>query len=95
MLETADELASLQELFDASLGRPGEHLRGIIHPGSRTPSAHHNPAVSVSYVDGERFARRSCTTFHPGTNERGTNLAHTAPIASAAMRVWSTPPERA
>jgi general stress protein 26 len=108
MLETADELVSLQELFDASLGRSGEHLRGIIHPGSRTPSAEvvvrllrgmkvlvvatvgadgrprtsavdghfvhgrwlfttsgdamkcrdlqNNPAVSVSYVDGERFA---------------------------------------
>jgi len=108
MLETADELASLQDLFDASLGRSGEHLRGIIHPGTRTPSAEvvvrllhgmkvlivatvggdgrprtsavdghflhgrwvfttsgdamkcrdlrRNPAVSVSYVDSERFA---------------------------------------
>jgi len=37
--ETAAELTGLQELLDASLRRSGEHLRGIIHEGSRTPSA--------------------------------------------------------
>jgi hypothetical protein len=37
--ETAAELAALQALFDASLRRSGEHLRSIIHEGSRTPSA--------------------------------------------------------
>lgn len=39
MHETGDELALLQELFDASLRRSGEHLRSIISEGSRTPSA--------------------------------------------------------
>src|SRR4051812_34155547 len=108
MLETAEDLQWLQALLDASLQRSGEHLRGIIHPGRRTPTAEtvarllsgmkvlvvatvgadgrprtsavdghflhgrwvfttsgdarkvrdlrRNPAVSVSYVDGERFA---------------------------------------
>lgn len=39
MHETAADLATLQALFDASLRRSGEHLRSIIHEGSRTPSA--------------------------------------------------------
>lgn len=39
MHETAEELAALQALFDASLRRSGEHLRSIIHEGRRTPSA--------------------------------------------------------
>jgi len=39
MRETPAELAALQELFDTSLGRSGEHLRSIIHQGSRTPTA--------------------------------------------------------
>lgn len=108
MLETDDEIRELQELFDTSLSRAGEHLRGIIQEGRRTPSAatvvrhlagmkvlvvatvgadgrprtsavdghflrgrwvfttsgdavkcrdlRRDPAVSVSYVDGERFA---------------------------------------
>ena len=108
MHESAEELAALQALFDASLRRSGGHLRSIIHEGSRTPSAEtvcrllegmkvlviatvgadgrprtsavdghflhgrwvfttsgdavkcrdlrHNPAVSASYVDEERFA---------------------------------------
>ena len=108
MHETPDELAALQQLFDASHARSGEHLRSIIHEGSRTPSAavvcrelegmkvlvvatvsadgrprtsavdghflhgrwvfttsgdavkirdlRHNPAVSASYIDDERFA---------------------------------------
>jgi general stress protein 26 len=37
--ETVAELASLQALFDSSLRRSGEHLRSIIHEGSRTPPA--------------------------------------------------------
>jgi hypothetical protein len=108
MLETHDELTALQHLFDTSLRRSGEHLRSIIHEGSRTPSAEavsrqldgmkvlvvatvsvdgrprtsavdghflhgrwvfttsgdavkcrdlrRNPALSASYIDGERFA---------------------------------------
>lgn len=39
MRETADDLARLQDLLDTSLRRSGEHLRSIIHEGSRTPSA--------------------------------------------------------
>jgi general stress protein 26 len=39
MHETAEELAALQHLLDASLRRSGDHLRSIIHEGSRTPSA--------------------------------------------------------
>ena len=39
MHETADELATLQLLFDTSLGRSGEHLRSIITEGQRTPAA--------------------------------------------------------
>jgi general stress protein 26 len=37
--ETPQELVDLQELFDRSLGRSGEHLRSIIEAGSRTPTA--------------------------------------------------------
>ena len=39
MHETPEELAALQQLFDRSLGRSGDHLRSIIEEGSRTPSA--------------------------------------------------------
>jgi hypothetical protein len=38
MLETAEELESLQALLDASLARGGDHLRDIVTE-SRTPSA--------------------------------------------------------
>lgn len=108
MLETESDLQAMQQLLDASLARSGEHLRSIIHPGRRTPSAvtvarlldgmkvlvvatvgpdgrprgsavdghflhgrwvfttsgdavkcrdlRQRPAVSATYVDGERFA---------------------------------------
>jgi hypothetical protein len=39
MYETAAELAALQELMDASLGRSGDHLRSIVTPGERTLTA--------------------------------------------------------
>jgi len=39
MRESPEELAALQQLFDASLGRSGQHLRSIITEGQRTPSA--------------------------------------------------------
>ena len=39
MLETSEDLQWLQRLMDDSLQRSGEHLRSIIDPGRRTPSA--------------------------------------------------------
>lgn len=39
MFETDAELAELQTLLDASLGRATEHLRSIITPGERTLTA--------------------------------------------------------
>ncbi len=39
MHETADDLAKLQSLLDASIGGAGEHLRAIIRPGERTLTA--------------------------------------------------------
>lgn len=108
MQETPEELAALQALFDRSVHGAGEHLRSIIEPCTRTPTAEvvcrqltgmkvlivatvgadgrprtsavdghflhgrwifttsgdavkcrdlrRNPAVSASFVDGERFA---------------------------------------
>jgi hypothetical protein len=35
MLETAEELAQLQELLDGSVREAGPHLRGIISPERR------------------------------------------------------------
>ncbi len=39
MYETGAELAALQQLMDASLGRSTEHLRSIVTPGSHTLTA--------------------------------------------------------
>jgi general stress protein 26 len=46
--ETDDDLQAMQRLLDASLARSGEHLRSIIHPDRRTPSA----ATVARLLDG-------------------------------------------
>jgi len=143
MRETADEINGLQELFDASLQRSGEHLRGIIEPGRRTPSAatvcrllegmkvlivatvgadgrprtsavdghflhgrwvfttsgdavkcrdlRRNPAVSTSYVDGERFAlftHGDAEFLEPGQPGFATADAHLTGHYGASPTSW-------
>jgi uncharacterized pyridoxamine 5'-phosphate oxidase family protein len=51
MLETADELADLQALLDASHARANEHLKSIIVAGERTPTA----AQVAAYLTGMRL----------------------------------------
>lgn len=71
MLETAEEISWLQELFDTSLRRSGEHLRGIVTDGSRTPPAdavvrqlEGMKVLVVATVDAEGRPRTSAVDGH-------------------------------
>jgi len=141
--ETPAELADLQQLFDGSLGRSGQHLRSIITEGRRTPSAEvvcrqldgmkvlviatvgadgrprtsavdghflhgqwvfttsgdavkcrdlrRNPAVSASYIDGERFAlftHGDAEFLEPGVSDFDQVEAHLVAHYGASPSTW-------
>lgn len=143
MHETPEEIAALQELFDASHGRSGEHLRSIITEGQRTPPAaavcrqlvgmkvlvvatvggdgrprtsavdghflhghwvfttsgdavkcrdlRRNPAVSASYIDGERFAlftHGDAEFLEPGVGDFDQVEAHLVAHYGASPSTW-------
>jgi hypothetical protein len=54
MHETPEKVEALQQLLDRSVGRAGPQLTNIIAHKARQMKA--NPAVSATYVDGERAA---------------------------------------
>jgi Pyridoxamine 5'-phosphate oxidase len=71
MLETAEELADLQALLDASHARSGDHLKSIIEAGERTPTAAQVAAhltgmrlLVVATVDGQGRPMTSAVDGH-------------------------------
>jgi general stress protein 26 len=71
VLETPADLDAVQQLLDASLQRSGPHLRSIIDPGRRTPTAQQvvdqltgMKVLVVATVDAHGRPRTSCVDGH-------------------------------